>query len=64
MKKIDFENYILYGGFKDAERNLLIIYPEKYNISMIEKNYSKIIKVIRIILNDEEKGKYSHRNYL
>lgn len=64
MKKIDFENYILYGGFENAERNVLIIYPEKYNISMIEKNYSKIIKVIRILLSDEEKGKYSHRNYL
>ena len=64
MKKIDFENYILYGGFENSERNVLIIYPEKYNLNMIEKNYSKIIKVIRITLNDEEKGKYSHRNYL
>ena len=64
MKKIDFENYVLYGGFENAERNVLVIYPDKYNANMIEKNYSKIIKVIRIILNDEEKGKYSHRNYL
>ena len=64
LKKIDFENYVLYGGFENAERNVLIIYPDKYNANMIEKNYSKIIKVIRIILNDEEKGKYSHRNYL
>ena len=64
MKKIDFENYILYGGFENAERNVLIIYPEKYNMTMIEKNYSKIIKVIRILLSDEEKEKYSHRNYL
>ena len=64
MKKIDFENYILYGGFENAERKVLIIYPDKYNANMIEKNYFKIIKVIRITLNDEEKGKYSHRNYL
>lgn len=64
MKKIDFENYILYGGFDNSERNILIIYPEKYNISMIQKNYPKIIKVIRVLLNDEEKGKYAHRNYL
>ena len=53
MKKIEFENYILYGGFENAERNVLIIYPEKYNMSMVEKNYSKIIKVIRISLGDE-----------
>lgn len=64
MKKIDFENYILFGGFENAERKVLILYPEKYNINMIEKNYSKIMKVIRINLNEEEKGMYSHRNYL
>lgn len=64
MKNIDFGNFLLYGGFEDAERRVLIIFPEKYNMNMIEKNYSKIIKVIRINLGDEEKGKYSHRNYL
>lgn len=64
MKKIDFNDFILYGGFENAERKILIVYPEKYNMNMVEKNYSKIIKVIRINLSDEEKGKYSHRNYL
>ena len=64
LKKIEFENYTLYGGFEESERKILIIYPEKYNMSMIEKNYSKIIKAIRILLGDDEKGKYSHRNYL
>ena len=59
MKKIEFSNYVLYGGFENAERNILIIYPEKYNMSMVEKNYSKIIKVIRVSLGDEEKGKYT-----
>ncbi len=64
MKKNDLENFVLYGGFENAERNVLIIYPEKYNITMVEKNYTKIMKVIRITLSEEEKGKYSHRNYL
>ena len=64
MKKIEFENFILYGGFDNAERKVLIIYPEKYDMNMIEKNYTKIIKVIRIQLGEEEKGKYTHRNYL
>ena len=64
MQKIDFQNYTLYGGFENSERNILIIYPEKFDIKMIEKNYPKIIKGIRIILHDEERGKYSHRNYL
>lgn len=64
MRKNDFENYVLYGGFEDSERKVLIIYPERYNMSMIEKNYSKIIRAIRIELNEEDKGKFFHRNYL
>ena len=64
IKKIAFENYVLYGGFDNSERKILIIYPEKYNMNMVEKNFSKILKVIRINLGQEEKGKYSHRNYL
>ncbi len=64
LKKIEFTNYLLYGGFENAERNVLIIYPEKYNMAMVEKNYSKIIKAIKITLGKEEIGKYSHRNYL
>lgn len=64
LRKIQFKNYVLYGGYEDAERKILIVYPEKYNTSMIEKNYDKILKIIRIILPEEEKGKYTHRNYL
>ena len=64
LKRIEFTNYVLYGGFENAERKVIIIYPEKYNMNMVEKNYSKIIKAIKITLDDEEKGKYSHRNYL
>ena len=64
LKKIKFENYKLYGGYKDAERKVLIIYPEKYDEIMLEKNYSKILKSVRVTLPEEEKGKYSHRNYL
>ena len=64
LKKIKFENYKLYGGYEDAERKILIIYPEEYNDNMLEKNYPKILKVVRVTLGEEEQGKYSHRNYL
>lgn len=64
LKKMNFENYVLYGGFEDSERKVLIIYPEKYDIDMVQKNYSKLVKVIRISLQEDEKGKYTHRNYL
>ena len=64
LRKIKFQNYQLYGGYEDSERKILIIYPDRYNEKMIEKNYAKMLKVIDIKLPEEEKGKYSHRNYL
>ncbi len=64
LRKMKFENYQLYGGYEEAERRILIVYPEKYDEKMLEKNYSKIVKIVRVLLPEEEKGKYSHRNYL
>lgn len=63
MNKININNYILYGGYENAERNIAIFYPEKYNEEMVQKNYCKVLKVIKIQLGKEE-GKYTHRNYL
>lgn len=64
LRKIKFENHQLYGGYEEAERKILIIYPEKYDEIMLEKNYHKMVKIVRIQLPEEEQGKYSHRNYL
>lgn len=64
LRKISFENYQLFGGYAESERKVLIVYPEKYSERMIEKNYNKMLKIIRIELPEEEHGKYSHRNYL
>lgn len=64
LRKINYENYMLYGGYENSERKVLITFPEKYTKDMIAKNYEKILKVIRIELKDDEKGKYTHRNYL
>ena len=64
LRKIDYKNYKLYGGYEDSERKILIVYPEKYTDEMIEKNYPKFLKVVRIKLQEEDYGKFSHRNYL
>ena len=64
LRKNQFTNYKLYGGYEDAERKILITYPEKFDDNMLEKNYNKILKIVRVTLPDGEKGKYSHRNYL
>lgn len=64
LRKINIKNYQLYGGYEEAERRILLVYPEKYDEKMVAKNYDKIVKIVRVILPEEEKGKYSHRNYL
>ena len=64
INKIKIENYISYGGFETAERKTYIIYPEKFNPLVVQKNISNIISVIRIQLPDDLKGKYTHRDYL
>ena len=64
LKKNQIENYKLYGGYEDAERKILIVYSDKFDNNMIEKNYEKILKIVRVTLPDVDKGKYSHRNYL
>lgn len=63
LKKISFKEYILVGGYKEAERKCLIIYPskEEENAKKLEK---EILKIVRINLYDEDIGKYTHRNYL
>ena len=64
LKKIQFNNCILYGGYEEAERKIAIVYPEDYTGNMVQKNYNKILKVVRVVLSEEEQGKYAHRNYL
>lgn len=64
LKKNQIQNYKLYGGYPDSERKILIAYPENYTEEMIAKNYSKFLKVVKIELKEEDKGKFTHRNYL
>lgn len=64
LKKIKFTNYYFFGGAGEAERKVLIIYPEKINEEMARKNHSKIISVIKIKLPIELDDEYDHRSYL
>ncbi len=64
LRKIKFENYKLYGGYEEAERKILITHAEKYDSKMIEKNYNKMLNIVRVTLPQDEIGKMSHRNYL
>lgn len=62
LKEEKINNYIFFGGKEDADRSILIFYPEKFSSQMVEKNYEKILNVIRIKL--PHNLKYEHREYL
>lgn len=64
LNKNQLQNYILYGGFEDAERKIAIFYSDNYDKEIVEKDYQKMLKVIRVQLGKDEIGKYTHRNYL
>ncbi len=57
-------NYFYTGGFEEAERRILIIYPKKLHDIIPNINLNEYINTIRITLPNEMKGQYSHRNYL
>lgn len=66
LKEIKFTNYVAFGGYKIAERTILILYPVKLEeIFKQEKfDFNSILSVIRIALPNELKRMYSHRDYL
>lgn len=65
LKQENIKNYIITGGIEEAERNIILFYPEKLS-SIINRDYSKAIPVncIRIKLPKEMYNKYTHRDYL
>lgn len=58
------ENYFFSGGYDGAEREILILYPEKFNEDIAKDNLKSILKAIRIKLPNELTGKYNHGTYL
>lgn len=63
-------NYELNGGYEDAERKMLLIYPKQHleNIKDIDsykkERYDIVIGILRVDLPKELYGKYEHRTYL
>ena len=57
-------NYFYTCGFEEAERKILVIYPEKLENIISNINLNEYINSIRIELPNEMHSKYSHKNYL
>jgi len=64
LKAQKITNYFYTGGFEEAERKMLTIYPKKLKDIISNINLNEYITIIRITLPNDIKGEYSHRNYL
>ena len=63
LNKVQFKNFVIFGGVENAQRNCILIYPSKME-NFIKENkldYNNYIKVIRIENYNE---KYEHKVYL
>ncbi len=55
------ENYQFFGGFKQAERTMLVLFPNTY---LEEKIYNQIMSALRVTLPKELSESYEHKTYL
>lgn len=64
INRMQMENTLFFGGYAEAERCVVIFYPDKLEQSMVEKNYNTILTVMELILPKEMQDQYTHRDYL
>ena len=58
------QNFLLFGGFDGAQREMAIIYPENMDENQLTMQCDKLITFIRLDLPNMLQGKYTHRDYL
>jgi len=69
FNQVGYKTAIFYGGYEDAERKMIYFFPEKL-MDLIDENWQKDkmiqkeMKAITIILPNDLKGQYHHRDYL
>lgn len=63
-KNVRLENCFFYGVNDNADREILVFYPDKINEEIARKTLYSIVSVIRITLPNELRNEYEHRNYL
>ena len=62
IKEEKISNYVFYGGKENSDREILIFYPDKLSNEFLQKNYNKILNIIKIKLPNEIS--YEHREFL
>lgn len=63
-KNVKLENAFFYGVNENADRKILVFYPEKLTEELVRKSLKSVLSGIRIILKNDRIGNYEHKNYL
>ena len=63
-KNVKLENAFFYGVNENADRKILVFYPEKLTEELVRKSLKNVLSGIRIILKNDQIGDYEHKNYL
>lgn len=63
-KNVKLENAFFYGVNENADRKILVFYPEKLTEELVRKSLKSVLSGIRIILKNDQIGNYEHKNYL
>lgn len=63
LEKRKETNWILYGGYENAERKKFFVIPEKYNIDS-EEIFEEKMCIIRVNLPKELYNTFEHKSYL
>lgn len=66
LRHLKIAEYLFFGGYKEAERKILILYPEKLRDLFQNEKWkpNNYLHVLRISLPKALEGVYKHRNYL
>ena len=64
LNSVKAKNYFFFGGYEEANRKMLLFYPDKLNYDMAFSNINKILKIVRITLPTSQKSTFEHRDYL
>lgn len=69
LQQAKYKTYIFYGGYEESERKILFLFPDKlFDLVQAPLQNNKMvqneIEVISIILPNDLRNKYHHRDYL
>lgn len=64
LNRLGHKSFFFFGGYEGAEGRVLVLFPDKLGPDIARESLIGIIKVIRVILPKELKGKFSHRHFL